>query len=397
MKLKHHFYTLFASLLMTSAAIGQTNTTIINGNNAFAFEIFKKLYSTDTNVFFSPYSIRSALAMTYAGAEKETRNQMSKVLHFHLNNTTTAQEFLDFNNKIKELNKDTTLKISIANALWKKDESKYPFKKDYLALTKKYYDAAIYPLPSRAKPINNWVSNKTNKRIPSIITDGDITPLTRLILTNAIYFKGEWQEKFRKENTKKEPFYVTKDKAIDVDMMSQSAFVDYFEDENTQAIKMPYEGGSLEMTIVLPKENSSTEALSKNINTDFIANSRFSNTKVQIFVPKFTFSWGKELKEALKSMGMENAFNDNADFSGMTKSKILEIDKVIHKAFVAVNEEGTEAAAATAVIMRMMTSAIQRPEKKIIFRADRPFMVLISERTTGNILFMGTVENPNLK
>jgi len=397
MKLKHHFYTLFASLLMVSAAIGQTNTTIINGNNAFAFELFKKLYSNDKNVFFSPYSIRSALAMTYAGAEKETKNQMSKVLHFDLNNTTTAQEFLDFNNKIKELNKETSLKISIANALWKKDEPKYPFKKDYLQFTKKYYDAAIYPLPPKAKPINDWVSNKTYKRIPSIISDRDITPLTRLILTNAIYFKGEWQEKFRTENTKKAPFHKTKDKTIDVDMMSQSAYVDYFENETTQAIKMPYEGGSLAMTIVLPKENSSLTTLSKDINTDFIANSRFSNTKVQIFVPKFTFSWGKELKEVIKGIGMQDAFNDNADFSGMTKGKILEIDKVIHKAFVAVNEEGTEAAAATAVIMRMMTSAMPRPEKKIIFKADRPFLVLISERTTGNILFMGTVENPNLK
>lgn len=388
---------LFAFLLLVSAAIGQTNNATTNGNNAFAFELFKKLYSNDANVFFSPYSIRSALAMTYAGAEKETKKQMSKVLHFDLNNTTTAQEFLDFDKKIKELNKDTTLKISIANALWKKDEPKYPFKKDYLELTKKYFDAAIYPLPPKAKPINDWVSNKTNGKIPTIITNQDITSLTRLILTNAIYFKGEWQEKFRKENTKKEVFHVTKDKSINVDMMHQGAFVDYFEDDNTQAIKLPYNNGSMVMTIVLPKENSSTEALSKDINNAFIANSRFSNNKVQIFIPKFTFSWGKELKEPLKSMGMRDAFDDDADFSGMTKRKILCIDKVIHKAFVSVNEEGTEAAAATAITMIMATSAMHKLENQIIFKADRPFLVLISEKNTGNILFMGTVINPNLK
>ncbi len=151
MNLKHPFFALFPLLLLASTAIGQRNTATTNGNNTFAFELFKKLYSNDKNVFFCPYSIRSALAMIYVGAENETKNQISKVLHFALNNTTTAQEFLDFNKKIKTLNMDTTLKISIANAFWKKEDARYPFKEDYINFTKKYYDAAIYPLAFKSK------------------------------------------------------------------------------------------------------------------------------------------------------------------------------------------------------------------------------------------------------
>jgi len=144
--------------------------------------------------------------MTYAGAEKETKNQISKVLHFDLNNTTTAQEFLDFNKKIKTLNMDTTIKISIANALWKKEG--YPFKNDFIEFIKKYYDASIFPLPSIAKPINDWTSEKTNGKIDKIISDKDITASTQLVLTNAIYFKGEWLDGFKKENTQKQPFHI---------------------------------------------------------------------------------------------------------------------------------------------------------------------------------------------
>ncbi len=224
MNLKHPLFALFPLLLLASTAIGQTNTATTNGNNTFAFELFKKLYSNDKNVFFSPYSIRSALAMIYVGAENETKNQISKVLHFNLNNTTTAQEFLDFNKKIKTLNMDTTLKISIANAFWKKEDARYPFKEDYINFTKKYYDAAIYPLPLKAKPINDWVLDKTNGRIPTIITDNDITELTRLILTNAIYFKGEWQAPFNLLFTRKHKFAISKMDSVDADFMVKEEY-----------------------------------------------------------------------------------------------------------------------------------------------------------------------------
>jgi serpin B len=390
---KHLILALSFCLLVTKNIIGQSNGNPINGNNAFAFELFKKLYNKNENLFFSPYSIRSALAMTFLGSEKETREQMSKVLHLDLNKAIAGQEFLDFDNRMKNLNKDAKLKISIANSLWKKDNKKYPFKEDYLDLTKKYYDAAIFPLPIKAKPINDWVFNNTKGRIPSIITDNDITPLTRLILTNAIYFKGEWRDKFRKENTQKDTFATSSNKKVEVDMMSQTTFVDYLEDENEQAIRLPYSDGTLLMTIVLPKEKGNLTSLSREMNADFIDNPSFSTTKVKIFIPKFTFSWGKELSLVLKNLGMKDAFDEAADFSGMTKEKILHIDKVLHKAFVEVNEKGTEAAAVTAVMM-MKTTAMPNMEKPIVFRADRPFMVFINENTTGNILFMGTVINP---
>ena len=396
MKFKHLFLTLFACQMLVSAAIAQQNAATSNGNNAFAFELFKQLYSNSQNVFFSPYSVRSALAMTYSGAEKETKEQMAKVLHLDLDKEIAGKEFLDFDNKVKNINKDTTVRISVANALWKKEDVGYPFKQEYLDLAKKYYNASVFPLPPKAKPINDWVYRKTNGRISNMIADKDITRFTRLILTNAIYFKGEWQNQFKKADTRKDKFKTANSETIDVDMMFQKGFVDYFEDENTQAIKLPYEDGSVLMTIMLPKENSSIETLAKAINANFITKSRFFDKEVEIHVPRFTFRSSFELSDRLVNMGMPDAFIANkADFSGMSDGARVHIEKVIHKSFVEMNEKGTEAAAATTVEMAKGACMGCKEPKRIIFWADRPFIVLITEKTTGNVLFMGTVMNPN--
>ena len=376
-------------------AKAQTFINAISGNNAFAFELFKKLYSNSENVFFSPYSIRSALAMTYAGAEKETKNQMSKVLHFDLNNITTAQEFLDFNNGIKDFNNDNNLKISIANALWKKDD--YPFKKDYLELTKKYYDASIFPLPSKAKPINDWVSEKTMGRIPTVITDNDITELTRLILTNTIYFKGEWLAGFEPHSTIKTKFTTLARNTIDVDMMFQKSYFNYYEDTKIQAIELPYKGRTMMMTIILPNANNSLSSVTEELKANFLLHLHSGRqfSKVELYLPKFTFKSKFELNKVFENMGMPNAFNFNADFSGISDGQKLEIDKVIHKAIISVDENGSEAAAATLVEIALGACMGCKEPPRIVFRADRPFMILISENSTGNILFMGNVNNPN--
>lgn len=393
MKFKHLLYTLLLCFLMAFNALAQSEKGFINGHNAFAFNLFRKLYSPKENVFFSPYSIRTALAMTYAGAKNQTKKQMMDVLYFDTNQLKTHQTFLDFSKKIKAINADSVTKISIANALWKKEN--YTFKKDYLQLINKYYGASLFPLPTNAKPINNWVSKKTNGKINQLISDKDINAFTRLILTNAIYFKGEWQNSFRKEDTKKEVFKTPMGEGVNVDMMYRRGDVNYYEDEEKQAIKLPYKDGSMVMTLILPAENSSIEKLSNKLNDSVLANLNYLEKQVEIYVPKFKFTAKYQLGDVLSSMGMPDAFDNKADFTGMAGGSSLIIDKVIHKAFVEVNEKGTEAAAATAIMMRMTSCLGCREPKKLVFKADHPFLAIITESKTGNILFMGAVMNPN--
>ena len=374
-------------ILHTLIVSGQTSKETVKGNNSFAFELFKNVFATDKNTFISPYSISSALAMTYGGARNETELQMSKVLHYDLNQTNTHQGFFELNSTLGKLSNDSTINLSIANALWKDEH--WGFKQDYLDLAKRFYDASIFPLTG-AKPINDWADKKTNGKIKEIVKDSDLANV-RLVLTNAIYFKGDWLTKFDAKNTRKEKFKTLNGSSTDVDMMYQRSVVNYFEDEKNQILELPYKGETMSMIIILPKEINSIKNLVSSINTKQFSfyKSELRKQEVKIFLPKFSFTSEYRLENILPLMGMPDAFNQTkADYTGMSGG--LSISKVIHKAFIELNEKGSEAAAVTAVIM-VEKSARQ----EITFKADSPFMFFICDKQTESILFMGCVLNPN--
>jgi serpin B len=375
------------SFLINLNLSAQVLKNTVKANNTFAFEFYKKVSSIEKNSFVSPYSISSSLAMTYAGARNETEKQMSSVMHYDLDQTKTHQGFKELNSIFHKIGSDPAIKLIIANALWQRAK----LKEDFLELTKKYYDAAIYPLKGAA-PINQWADKNTNGRIPEIVTEDDVST-AKLVLTNAIYFKADWLTMFEVKDTHKENFNLADGNTIKADMMNQVEEVGYFEDMENQVIDLPYKGETMSMTIILPKLNSSVQQLAAGLDEKKFSEYRSGIKKQDVIIalPKFSFTADYTLSNVLKGMGITDAFSGVADFSGMAPS--LFISEVIHKSFIEVNEKGSEAAAVTAVII-VETSKVNNEK---IFRADRPFMFLISDKETGSVLFMGTVMNPNMK
>ncbi|MBP9923008.1 MAG: hypothetical protein KBF92_04215, partial [Bacteroidia bacterium] len=230
--------TILLCILFTGSVFSQSIEKTVGGNNAFAFELFKNVFDEKANVFLSPYSISSALAMTYAGARNETEKQMSQVVHFDLNQKLTHQGFFEINSELEKYKLDSELKLSIANAIWKQKDSN--FKKEFLDLNTKYYKTNIFTL-NGAKPINEWAAKNTENKITEIVTDGDLSD-AKMVLTNAIYFKGDWLNSFNEKETQKSMFKTANGKEIETDMMFQVNQVGYFEDENNQVIDLPYKG-----------------------------------------------------------------------------------------------------------------------------------------------------------
>ena len=379
---------------------------VVDANNQFALDYYSKLKSKDSgNIFFSPFSISSAFVMTYEGAKSETAEEMRSVFYFPEDSNLRRTEYASI---FDELNKgDKKYKLSSANALWAQQD--YQFSKDYFDNVEKYYSGKATNLDFKKDPegsritINSWVENQTNEKIKDLIPSGLINTMTKLVLTNAIYFKGEWVKQFNKNDTKEENFRTSNGGAVKAQMMQRTddeAIFNYAENSNLQILEMPYSGNELSILLLLPKNDNLTKLESilstKNI-SDWKKN--LEEQRVKIYIPKFKFETKYFMADDLKEMGMPLAFSDSADFFGMTASgkKDLKIDEAIHQAFVEVNEEGTEAAAATAVTMAPLGVADPQKEPKIpIFRADHPFIFLIQQKSTGDILFMGRVVNPNL-
>jgi serpin B len=293
--------------------------------------------------------------------------------------------------RMEEINAKGKVKLAVANALW----NRLKLHPDYLAITKKYYNAEVYPLTSE-KPINDWASKNTNGKIPKVLEPGDITPLVKLVITNAIYFKGDWMKTFDKENTQEAPFYQSNKSTSTCSLMVAKDNFKYGQFDGLQAIELPYSGDDLSMVVLLPKRESSLKQMLQSLNVKELDTQlrALKNQKVELWLPKFKLETSYELKDVLMQMGMKAPFN-RADFSKMTKDKTpLEISRIIQKAFVEVNEKGTEAAAVT-VVMMATESSIHRHEVLIPqFRADRPFLFLIRDKKTGAILFTGGLEKP---
>jgi serine protease inhibitor len=372
---------------------------LVDGNTAFALELYSQL-DREGNLFVSPYSISSALAMTYAGARGATAAEMEQALHFQLGQEGTHPAFRELQGRLADIEKKGHIQLAVANSLWPQQD--YPFLTDYLDGVKAAYDSVVVPQDFKGntegarRTINRWVEEKTREKIKDLIAPGNLDALTRLVLVNAIYFKGNWAVPFKPEQTATADFHIAADAVVPVPLMSQTRRMFYGEFDDCQVAKLPYAGGDLSMLVVLPRERDGLAALEERLTPDVLAAWRegLAERDVRMFLPKFKFTWGvRELNGPLKALGMEKAFSDvAADFSGMDgQVHWLYIGLVLHKAFVEVNEEGTEAAAATAVVMK---ARAMRPATPPDFRADHPFLYLIQEESTGAILFMGRVADP---
>jgi serpin B len=365
-------------------------------NTSFAIDLYHQLRNEDGNIFFSPYSISVALAMTYAGARGETESQIARVLHFDMPQENLHAAFSALQEKLVEAESAGGVQLKIANSLWPHVD--YPFLKTYLDLVLKYYGVGITALDyindteGARQKINNWVEQKTERKIRELIGKGILNDLTRLVLTNAIYFKGNWSAQFDARATKEENFWPPHG-PVEVPMMTRKGNYRYKETKDLQILELPYVGDRLSMLVLLPREKDGLPNLESRLTSDFLAEAKnkFWEHEVIVHLPKFKVETGFNLNEALISLGISEAFDmDKANFAGMDgKENWLYIDLVIHKAFVEINEEGTEAAAATAVVMQSLGSS-----KPVEFRADHPFLFLIRERETGSILFIGRYSNP---
>ncbi|HLO31082.1 MAG TPA: serpin family protein [Anaerolineales bacterium] len=375
---------------------------LTDNNNAFALDLYQSLRSRDGNLIYSPYSISLALAMTYAGARGETESQMAQTLHFlPQNKLHSALNELDLElaKRGEAQSKDAApLQLDIANAVWA--EQTFPFLKDYLDLIARNYGAGIQLADfingheTIRKQINSWVSNETHDKIQDLIPDGVLDPSTKMVLVNAIYFKADWMVQFDPNDTHDAPFHLLDGSDVQVKMMSKSLFgLSYIQGNGYQAVELPYQGETAAMDIILPDEGKFSEVESgldaQKLNE--ILGGMQPGGGLELGLPKFHFSTDFDLKDRLTSMGMPAAFDPNlADFSGMTGGKDLYIDTVLHKALVAVDEKGTEAAAATAVIMAPTSARL--PDVNLTI--DRPFIFVIRDLPSGQILFVGRVLNP---
>jgi serine protease inhibitor len=368
---------------------------VVRGNTSFALELYRKLRVTDGNLFFSPFSISAALAMTYAGSHGVTQTQMANALHFPPDQNQLHRSFALLEARLKRVQEKGHIQLRTANAIWPRKG--YKLLKTFLALTRKFYRVKITPVDfgdeeGARKTINGWVEENTEEKIKDLISPGALDGATRLVLVNAIYFKGDWAKQFDPGLTRELLFSTATDTQVQVPMMTRKDEFRYAEDEELQILELPYAGDDLSMLIFLPGKVDGLLKLEESLTVENLDkwSKILAVTEMEVFLPKFELTFTFRLDDTLKSMGMPDAFSDQADFSGMDGTRQLFIAAVLHKAFVAVNEQGTEAAAATAVIM--MTKAVLI--SPIIFRADHPFLFAIRENSTGSILFIGRVVNP---
>jgi len=377
---------------------------LVDGNSEFAFDLYQSLKEKEGNLFYSPYSISLALAMTYAGAKGETEQQMADTLHFTLSQDRLHPAFnaldleLASRGEGAEGKDEEGFRLNIVNAIWGQED--YKFLAEFLDVLAENYGAGLRLLDFVNAPeesritINDWVSEQTEGRIEDLIPPGLIDAFTRLVLTNAIYFNAAWLSPFDEDMTVDGTFHLLDGGEVTVPMMTQTESFGYTAGEGYQAVELPYDGGELSMVILLP-EAGQFDAFEGSLDADLVhaITNDLVNRRVALTMPKFEFESDFGLAGTLAAMGMPIAFSGGADFSGMTGSRDLFIGEIIHKAFVSVDEAGTEAAAATAVVV--VTSGPVGPDEPLRVTVDRPFIFLIRDIETGAILFVGRVMNPS--
>lgn len=365
------------------------------GNRAFALDIYHALSGGEDNIFFSPFSISAALAMTSAGARGQTEEEMRQTLHFTLPGDTLHAAFGSLLRRLNPASDDGgEFALHTANALW--GQSGYEFLPGFLALVSEYYRGGISMLdfggePGRSRStINDWVAEQTEEKITDLLPPGSITTATRLVLTNAIYFNARWLFPFDPEATIRRPFTLLDGEQLEVPSMSITETFRMMNGDGYGAVELPYRGTEANMLLIVPDEGRFRE-IEERLDPEFIrrADSAMRHENLRLTLPKFTTTSRFSLEDVLASMGMTSAFGPAADFSGMDGTRWLYISRVIHQAFVSVDEYGTEAAAATAVVMEKMNGGAP-----VEFSVNRPFMYMIRDGATGTMLFMGRMLNP---
>jgi serpin B len=374
------------------AVYAAVQSELVEGNTTFALDLYRALREEEGNLFFSPYSISAALAMTCAGARGETETQMKETLRFTIPQSVLHPAFHGLDTDLMQRAGNLEgIQLSIANSLW--GQIGYAFLSDFRNLLAESYDAPLRltdfaNAPEEARTeVNDWVTDATNGRIEDLMKPGTITPLTRLVLANAIYFKGQWEHQFDEAQTQDAPFYRLDGSQVVVPMMRMQERFSYAAGRDFQAIELPCSGDALSMVILLPGEGL-FEDFETNLSTERMDAilAQLSSEKVQLAMPRFELTSEFSLADTLARLGMPNAFTGAADFSGMDGTRDLFIGHVAHKAYVSVNEEGTEAAAATGVSMTLSMPGVMT--------IDRPFVFLIRDSETGAILFIGRVMDP---
>jgi serpin B len=378
--------------------LAEDRATAVDGNNAFAVDLYGQLRNRSGNLFFSPESISTALAMTYAGARGETAAEMAKTLHFTLPperlNPAMGALLADLNAAHEGY------ELHLANALWA--EQDFTILDAFLGVMSADYGASFRKLDFKDSPdaarevINKWVEEKTQDKIKDLLQPGILNGKTKLVLTNAIYFKGNWRAQFDKSATSDEDFHLSAEQTVKAPMMHREGGFSYFDGGAFQALELPYKTGDLSMIVLLPRDIGGLSALEQSLTPSSLKQwlgELHPAPKVILSLPRFKMTQQFGLGGTLAAMGMPQAFDARADFTGMTERRELFISAVIHKAFIDVNEEGTEAAAATAVVT-MRPQMAMRPQPPIVFRADHPFLFLIRDNGSGSILFMGRVNDP---
>lgn len=367
---------------------------VVGGNTSFALDLYARLRTQDGNLFLSPYSISTALAMTYAGALGETERQMADVLHFSLEQTRLHPALAALESSLKAAGDGTGCTLHVANALW--GQQGYGLLDEFLALNKEHYGAGFRAVDfanateQARQTINAWVADQTQRMIRELLREGDLNPADVLVLTDAIYFKGNWASRFDRQHTQDAPFRIDGSQSVVVPMMQQLAPFAFATTDELDLLELPYAGERLSMVLLLPKQVDGLAAVEQSLSTENLHKwlGRLRRAPVRVSLPRFKLDFRTDLAKTLEAMGMRDAFSaGKADFSGMTGRRELFIAMVIHQARVDVNEEGTEAAAATAVKMK-------KGGPISAFVADHPFLFLIRDRQTGSILFVGRVVNP---
>ncbi len=375
---------------------------LVDGNTMFAFELYRLLREDSANMFFSPYSISTAIAMTYAGARDETAREMARAMQFYLPSEGLHPAFNYVDQQLSARGEGAQgkdgegFRLRVVNAIW--GQKGYSFLPDYLDVLARHYGAGLRVLDFRSAPepsrvtINQWVEQQTESRIEDLIPQGTIDSMTRLVLTNAVYFNAAWQSQFEEDATTQGEFHLVDGSIVTVPMMHQTESFGYSRGDGFQVVELPYDGREMSMVILLP-DDGRLEEFEDSLDADVLRNALDSLhwTRLALTMPRFTMESSFSLKDALSALGMESAFTPGvADFSGMDGTRELYIGDVVHKAFVEVDEAGTEAAAATAVVMQ----ATGMPAEPLELTIDRPFLFLIRDIETGTVLFLGRVMNP---
>lgn len=393
-------FTYWTILLIFSTANIMAQNQTDNSDNQFALEFYEQIADSEKNFFFSPYSISLALAMTYEGARGETAEEMRNVLHFPESREEMRETYGSEKMKMTQSHDEEKYIFKIANAVWAADHIK--FKKEYFEHIKSGYGAPVNTVDFRDKKarknagedMNRWTEKNTEGKIKDLIKPNDLSIETIMVLINAVYFKAQWVNTFKENRTKDDTFYAF-DENITTAFMHQTKRMKYYKDNLISAVEIPYSDNKASMHILLPHNSKDFYELQKKLDIEYFNTIREKTefSSIQLKLPKFRTENRIYLEEAFQKVGMKKPFEGRADFSGMSNAGYISIDKIIHQSYIDLNEDGTEAAAATAVIVKRTTAVT--PEKSIPFSADKPFIYLITHNETGKIMFIGHLVKPN--